>query len=935
MTFATYPSTRIRLENDRISRDDALRQEKAAIEVLRRLERQPGVVLADEVGMGKTFVAMAVATSILLDRPKAGPIVVMVPPSLRQKWPSDWAVFKEKCLLDEPSGGLRAASAETGVGFLKLLDDPPDRQCHLVFLTHGALHRAIGDPWAKLAVIKRAFQGRSSLAAQRSAFGKFAGKLLQLGKVDRRTDGLPGELLERPYEDWLRLMHRADDRLRQTVTDDPVPKHLADALESMHGRELNDVVKGLRRLPLRDSVFLDDRILEARRSIAAALKDVWKVALRRSAFRSPLLILDEAHHVKNPATRLASLFATEESVEDSAYFTYAGALGGKFERMLFLTATPFQLGHAELIHVLERFEGISWEGKRAPRLTLPEYRTELRSLASSLDDGQAAALRLDRSWGKLDRDILTKKDESTLSVDEWWRAAQTSDGDGVVAEVVAQVEKTRQAMEIAEKALAPWVLRYVRLPSLPDHPSVQRRILLPGAAIRDGGLVTSGLEIGPQVTLPFLLAGRAQVLFANSTRGRALFAEGLASSFEAYLETRSGKDNAVDEDGDLVPSEAVPELEWYLRHLDRALPSRDRHMRSAHPKVEATAERAVALWSAGEKVLIFCHYRATGRALRQHISALLHEEIIRLGQSKLPGLSDEAIERRIDAIGNRFFDEKDALKGVVTEWLDGIVGRWSNLSKDQRDKVVDVVRRFIRTPSFLVRYLPIQATNLAKVFVSVVEDPGPGRPSLRQNVEHFCEFLDRCIDSERDSYITALDKVQTGTHAGKELRGRFDPAERTRGRQGILLPNVRLANGEVRSDTRQRLLRTFNTPLFPEILIASSVMAEGVDLHLNCRYVIHHDLSWNPSTLEQRSGRVDRIGCKAERVGQSIHVYMPYVAATQDEKMYRVVRDRERWFQIVMGEKYQVDEAATDRQAERIPLPESVRTELAMSLHPE
>ena len=80
---------------------------------------------------------------------------------------------------------------------------------------------------------------------------------------------------------------------------------------------------------------------------------------------------------------------------------------------------------------------------------------------------------------------------------------------------------------------------------------------------------------------------------------------------------------------------------------------------------------------------------------------------------------------------------------------------------------------------------------------------------------------------------------------------------------------------------------------------------------------------------------MDRIGCKDERVGQSIHVYMPYVAATQDEKMYRVVRDRERWFQIVMGEKYQVDEAATDRQAERIPLPESVRRELAMRLHPD
>jgi hypothetical protein len=52
---------------------------------------------------------------------------------------------------------------------------------------------------------------------------------------------------------------------------------------------------------------------------------------------------------------------------------------------------------------------------------------------------------------------------------------------------------------------------------------------------------------------------------------------------------------------------------------------------------------------------------------------------------------------------------------------------------------------------------------------------------------------------------------------------------------------------------------------------------------------------------------------KAEWVKQLIHLYKPYVAATQDEKMFRVVRDRERWFQIVMGETYEVDEAATDK----------------------
>ena len=109
-------------------------------------------------------------------------------------------------------------------------------------------------------------------------------------------------------------------------------------------------------------------------------------------------------------------------------------------------------------------------------------------------------------------------------------------------------------------------------------------------------------------------------------------------------------------------------------------------------------------------------------------------------------------------------------------------------------------------------------------------------------------------------------------------------------------------------------------------------MAEGVDLHRFCRYVIHHDLDWNPSSLEQRTGRLDRIGAKVERCGEPIHVYLPYLAETQDEKMYRVVMDRERWFNVVMGEQFKVDARSAEALAKRIPLPLSVARELALRL---
>jgi len=78
-------------------------------------------------------------------------------------------------------------------------------------------------------------------------------------------------------------------------------------------------------------------------------------------------------------------------------------------------------------------------------------------------------------------------------------------------------------------------------------------------------------------------------------------------------------------------------------------------------------------------------------------------------------------------------------------------------------------------------------------------------------------------------------------------------------------------------------------------------MGEGIDLHRFCRHVIHHDGYWNPSTLEQQTGRIDRIRCKAEICGLPIMVYQPFLAGSADEKMFRVVRDRDGGFRLSWG----------------------------------
>jgi len=50
------------------------------------------------------------------------------------------------------------------------------------------------------------------------------------------------------------------------------------------------------------------------------------------------------------------------------------------------------------------------------------------------------------------------------------------------------------------------------------------------------------------------------------------------------------------------------------------------------------------------------------------------------------------------------------------------------------------------------------------------------------------------------------------------------------------------------------------------VLIATDCLSEGINLQDHFTAVLHYDLPWNPNRLEQREGRVDRFGQKADKV---------------------------------------------------------------------
>lgn len=900
--------SRIRLGGSSvISAEDARRQERTAQEILSRLNDQPGLILADEVGLGKTFVALAVAASVATSTNMRRPVVVMVPPALTSKWPQEWRTFAQYCL---PNNTKLRATAETitrPAAFLKLFDDDAANRSHIIFLAHGALTRQLQDPYTRLAIVQAAFRKSRNLSEVRERFPRWAAKL-----IDRRlAPSITEELLAAPIDRWRGVLQGHAPDLE--MLDDPVYLGLPQMIKAS-GVDLRPLREALAGLPARRSSSIEQRLRQSRDEIKIEIQAVWDAIVSHAPFSSPLLILDEAHHVRHDG-KISGLFQSAEAESDASAMQEDGPLARKFDHMLFLTATPFQLGHRELVRVLSRFDGVRWPNRQARA----DYQQTLQHLELTLDAFQASAQRVQRLWSR-----LTPADVTGLPL-SWWeseKAPAAVQGNSLLQSLHRGVRELITRVDQAESALSPWVIRHVRV----DR--ADRRSTHPGDAIKAGGSGLEGLSIQPDMLLPFMLAARARTIALDKrlshTQARPFFAEGIASSFEAYRHTRRSRQGFIDgHDG--VSTNEDPRLAWYLDWVEQTLPQHRAQVANGHPKVQATVARAMESWIRDDKVLIFCFYKETGRTLRREISAAIERSLI---NSAAQHLSMDPHDKRAIAIriertaDNVLSVDSSARRSIDADMAE--LSRQRGLSDDETAAFVGSVIRFLRTESFIVRYVFPHGIGTDALLQGMRTQDSYGR-TLRERLEQFLVRLTSLSEAQRATALEALNQIQTGQYRT------VDPAEGDTSTT-MILPNVRLANGDVRIETRNMLVAAFNMPFFPEVLISSSVLSEGVDLHWECRTVIHHDLDWNPSTLEQRTGRLDRIGSLSEKVDHPIDIYEPYTSGLQDEKTYKVVKDRARWFSIVMGDDGDLDEEHADLIADRVPMPDDLISRLTLNL---
>ena len=87
-----------------------------------------------------------------------------------------------------------------------------------------------------------------------------------------------------------------------------------------------------------------------------------------------------------------------------------------------------------------------------------------------------------------------------------------------------------------------------------------------------------------------------------------------------------------------------------------------------------------------------------------------------------------------------------------------------------------------------------------------------------------------------------------------------------RGHLSVEYPNVCVdtMTGDDNVNQRDEKRKAFRDRS-PSILICSEVAGEGLDFQF-CHYLVNYDMPWNPSKLEQRVGRIDRLGQEADVV---------------------------------------------------------------------
>ncbi|MEK6624317.1 MAG: helicase-related protein, partial [Bdellovibrionota bacterium] len=251
------------------------------------------------------------------------------------------------------------------------------------------------------------------------------------------------------------------------------------------------------------------------------------------------------------------------------------------------------------------------------------------------------------------------------------------------------------------------------------------------------------------------------------------------------------------------------------------------------------------------------HFGKVGEALKRAQLALHGDNIISLSQVDRDYLN-ELYGRRIE------YSDQEQVHNAIKQ----IVDRHGTGRIYFRNSRVKMAHEFNFFPKRFVHSYPIEfikASPTSEQIEAYASEQHLG-PAFKARLLWLIEFLQQnqtekilliCHSKER---VLALDKKLRDSTTGI---------------------NWGMFHSDLSLLARDRQAAYFAEPDGARILLCTEIGSEGRNFAF-CQHLILFDLPRNPDLLEQRIGRLDRIGQKKD-----IHIHVPYVANTWEEIFFR------------------------------------------------
>ncbi len=939
-----------RAEADGIPNSDVLRQEDTVLRALQMLEEQPGIILADEVGMGKTFEALGIAAAFHHRKPRSRIVVLTPGPDLNTKWVSEFNRF--------PYDFGRGKESVTPTGTLREFA--------------GAVkHSPVTVAPVTMFQSGRGVYEQAYLLSLYGYWYELHGKTINA-------------MIERALGPNVERVNVHDEYFLNTFELKEIEPYLerafkrVDAAYKADGLKAFEKTRQLRRL-----------LAIARSEIAGRLMPI-----------VDLLIVDEAHKLKNP-----------QSLRSEALQT---VFNKRFRKAVFLTATPFQLDIAELKEVFAVFARarqapadlmtdvnrllmqirdyqVSYDDfQKTWALLDPYFAVRFRE---AYDRSREDAENLDEPSSKvlltqIDRLQDLKNTEIEPAFRKWMirslreekRIYRKHDpkelpatGAGClpfliyerfIAELFRRQHRTHKAAAEINMVSSYSAARRGDIVAngegLPAEADAYRKLLL--KLLKQFGTGADGDHPKLRHVLSDALDaaenGEKTLIFCSRIATLRQLRRELDSVWEARMlakwlkvlptateeEVFGSRSNEDEQKG----RHALLQSRFHRTQDALYLALREPYLRTVAPLADWALSRLDKIVENANKVLLDTRvgktsaaridYQITKRCVEhaaanlwrdEHLSSKTASEgIQRMCNPDFLslGLDLKSDEHESDTDGSEqpqwHITDRSAkvVLGVQGSLWEGMANQLAKLSHELRVRVVEQLSRYLtfKQVPFLAEFLlEAQAAGLNVDSISSEEilDFMPAFWETKAGAfwkQQLNEFLMYFISRDDQQQLDILDgPIRTGDFARHTEKGQ----------------------------SREKLREAFNTPLFPMVLIANEVMQEGLDLHKQCRRIVHHDLVWNPAQIEQRIGRIDRLGSLTSRMRETnsetmLDVLYPLIAGTIDQRLYRTVKTREKWLEFLLGAPPDFSEYCFDGE-EPPPLPDRLAEQLAIDLSPK